>query len=95
MLGFCTPITSALWPKYDHNVRISEVKHYLVGFSVVKPKERKLHFCVAYFLKTCIKAHPELRHFDFTGALVAFGRPDLQSFPPHNYHLLLLAMDQI
>ena len=20
MLGFCTPITSALWPKYDHNM---------------------------------------------------------------------------
>ena len=65
---FCFPcIVAKITPQY-----ISKVKHYLVGYSVESQMDgQKLHFCVAYFLKTCIEV-PELRCFAFTGLLYIF-----------------------
>ena len=54
-------IVAKVTPQY-----ISKVKLYLVGYSVVKPNECKLHFCVAYFLQTCIEVCSRI---DFTGLL--------------------------
>ena len=78
-------IVAKIMPQY-----ISKVKHYLVGYGVVKPNGQKLHFCVAYFLKTCIEVlcFHWFTVLMFSTVNAALARPDLQSFPPHNYHLL-------
>ena len=86
-------IVAKITPQY-----VAKVKHFLVGYGVVKPYEQKLYFCVAYFLKTCIEVCSRIEvlcfHWCTTFNLyvfktvnAAFVRPDLQSFPPPNYHL--------
>ena len=57
-------IVAKITPQY-----VSKVKHYLFGYSMVKPNEHKLHFCGAYFLQTCIEVRSRI---DFTGLLHLF-----------------------
>ena len=71
----------------------AKVKHFLVGYGVVKPYEQKQYFCVAYFLKTCIEVCSRimvlcihwcttLNLYVFNSVNAAFVRSDLQSSPP-------------
>ena len=81
-------IVAKITPQYA-----AKVKHFLVGYGVVKPYEQKQYFCVAYFLKTCIEvcSRIEVLCFHWCTALslyvfktvnAASVRPDLQSLPP-------------
>ena len=80
-------IVAKITPQYA-----AKVKHFLVGYGVVKPYEQKQYFCVAYFLKTSIEvcSRIEVLCFHWCTALslyvfktvnAASVRPDLQSHP--------------